>query len=181
MNLFKDVLISFIRQAITTDDSEPTPDRPLEILLVEDCVGDVDLVRDAFNEHKLHVAGTFQEGVALIRELKTIDYAFVDLNIPGGHGMDLVNRISVKHPRARIASTSGDASLLRPGDEGWVIMKHPKMAKSFKEFLAKKNGNGDGKVNYNRLFFLFLFLFIMEWIALEYKLIETIANYIKHP
>lgn len=177
MNLFQNVIIPLFRQIISVDDSDAIVDRPLEILLVEDCLTDVDLVRDTFSEHRIHVATTFKEATTLIRELKIIDAAFVDLNIPGGHGMDLVNRITAKHPKCKIAATSGNASLLRPGDEGWIIMKHPRMAKSFKEFLSKRNGNG--KVNYNRLFFIFLFFFIIIWIIGENKVVEDVVQLIK--
>ena len=178
MNLFKDVVIPLIRQAITADEGEQ-PNKQLEILLVEDCQTDVDLIRDTFSEHKLHVALTFQEALTLIRELRKIDAAFIDLNIPGGHGMDLVNRVRTKHIHARIAATSGDASILRPEDQGWIIMKNARMAQDFKDFLTKKNGQKNGKINYQRLFFVMLFLFIIWWLIIEFRLLNNLVNQLK--
>lgn len=179
MKLLDDVVIPLIRGLITSEGNR-APETPLDILLVEDCKNDVELVESAFSDHRLHIASSYKEAITLLRELPRLDAAFVDLNIPGGHGMDLVNRIMVRHPNARVVATPADASLLRPGDEVCVIMKHPRMAKSLKDFLKRSNGNGEnGKVNYVRLFWLSLVMFIFAWLAGEFKWFEAIAQKLK--
>ncbi len=77
--------------------------RALEILLVEDCPGDVRLVREALaqgkNPHRLHVAG---DGVAAMEMLTGAggagealqpDLILLDLNMPRMNGRELLAKV----------------------------------------------------------------------------------------
>src|SRR5687767_11468939 len=87
-----------------------------DVLIVEDNTDDLEMISAGFVGHTLHVAKTFQEAKLLLREIRNIDGAFIDLNIPGGRtgeeiapGMVIYNKVKVMFPEARVALVCGDA------------------------------------------------------------------------
>jgi CheY-like chemotaxis protein len=88
------------------------PGRIIEILLVEDDLGDVLLTREAFAEHKLHnrltTIGDGRQALAYLRreggyrEAARPDLILLDLNLPGLDGRGLLATIRHDDELARI-------------------------------------------------------------------------------
>lgn len=183
MKPLENLIIAAIKLVIDSEEPPPPASRVKEILVVEDTSQDFELAKSAFKGHKVHLAKDFQGAMVMLDEIKHLDAAFIDLNIPGGHGMDLVNKVMMEFPTAAVAAVPGDASVMRPGDEAWVIMKHPRMAKSFADFLKRTpNGNGSGRketVNYTRVAILITLVAFFFWVSGELKWFEIGSNLLK--
>ncbi len=96
--------------------------RPIEILLVEDNPGDVDLTREGLADgkirNKLHVAGDGEEAMAFLRregehaDLPVPDLILLDLNLPRRDGRELLTEIKAdegfKHIPVVILTSSQD-------------------------------------------------------------------------
>ncbi|UTI66421.1 response regulator [Paraconexibacter antarcticus] len=73
--------------------------RPITVLLVEDDPGDVLLIREAFEDHKLNntllVAGDGVEALELLRnpETERPDLVLLDLNLPRKDGREVLREI----------------------------------------------------------------------------------------
>ncbi len=77
--------------------------RPIEILLVEDNPGDVDLTREGLADGKirnnLHVAGDGEEAMAFLRrgaehaDMPMPDLILLDQNLPGKDGREVLTAI----------------------------------------------------------------------------------------
>lgn len=96
--------------------------RPIEILLVEDNPGDVDLTREGLADGKLrnnlHVAGDGEEAMAFLRrerehaDLPVPDLILLDLNLPRRDGREVLTEIKAdegfKHIPVVILTSSQD-------------------------------------------------------------------------
>ena len=71
------------------------------VLLVEDNVGDIELVRDALDEVRLEVAHDGEQALALLREATTPpDLVLLDLKLPRLDGLGFLARVA-DHPRLK--------------------------------------------------------------------------------
>ena len=83
--------------------TEPTPSRPIEILLVEDDPGDVLMTREAFTDYKianrLNVVSNGEDAIAYMRkqgrfaDAVTPDLVLLDLNLPRRDGREVLSDI----------------------------------------------------------------------------------------
>src|SRR5271157_4629929 len=102
--------------------------RPIEILLVEDNPGDVDLTREGLADGKirnnLHVAGDGEEAMAFLRQggehadMPVPDLILLDLNLPRRDGREVLAAIKAdersKHiPVVILTSSQNDEDILR--------------------------------------------------------------------
>ena len=97
--------------------------RPIEILLVEDNPGDVDLTREGLADGKLrnhlHVAGDGEEAMAFLRreeehaDMPMPDLILLDLNLPRKDGRRISCGATGCTPTATSPSRSGSASSSR--------------------------------------------------------------------
>ena len=86
--------------------------KPIEILLVEDNPGDVDLARDALENSKihntLHVVGDGEEAMAFLRQSGKFkdaprpDIVLLDLNLPKKDGREVLAEIKADEELKRI-------------------------------------------------------------------------------
>jgi CheY-like chemotaxis protein len=152
--------------------------KELEILFVEDCEEDRNLILPGLKGHHVHVCNTFREAVVTLDTLERIDAAFVDLNLKSGHGMEIVNRVAVQFPDAKVAVVCGSAEPMRPGDKAMVLIKSGRIAKDVKDYLANGNGHGS-QINRSRLFILIALLLVFAWLMGEFHWIEAIAAKIR--
>lgn len=175
MNAFKDLLWPALNFLVSpTDDSGP-----LDILFVEDCEEDRDMILPGLKGHRVHVCKTFREAFLTLDNLDRLDAAFVDLNLKSGHGMEVVNRVAVQFPYAKVAVVCGSAEPMRPGDKAMVLIKSGRIAKDVKEYLANGNGNGHSKVNLGRLYLLLILSHLFVAAAVKYGWFKQIARLIE--
>jgi two-component system, chemotaxis family, response regulator Rcp1 len=102
--------------------------RPIEILLVEDNPGDVELTREGLADGKvhnnLHVAGDGEEAMACLRregkyaDMPLPDLILLDLNLPRKDGREVLAAIkadeALKHiPVVILTSSQADEDILR--------------------------------------------------------------------
>jgi two-component system, chemotaxis family, response regulator Rcp1 len=102
--------------------------RPIEILLVEDNPGDVDLAREGLEDGKirsnLHVVGDGEEAMAFLRRerkdavIPHPDLIFLDLNLPRKDGREVLAEIKahddLKHiPVLVLTSSQDEADVLK--------------------------------------------------------------------
>jgi CheY-like chemotaxis protein len=83
--------------------SEPSPPRPIEVLLVEDDPGDVLMTREAFTDYKianrLSVVTNGEDAIAYMRKqgqfagVATPDLVLLDLNLPRRDGREVLLEI----------------------------------------------------------------------------------------
>ena len=92
--------------------TKPTQSRPIEILLVEDNPGDVDLAREAFENGKvhnsLHVVLDGEAAIMFLRRQGTFaaaprpDLVLLDLNLPKKDGREVLAEIKADESLMRI-------------------------------------------------------------------------------
>jgi CheY-like chemotaxis protein len=102
--------------------------RPVEILLVEDNPGDVDLAREGLDEGKvrntLHVAGDGEEALAFLRRqgpyagMPRPDVILLDLNLPRKDGREVLAEIKADEelrliPVVVLTTSQDEADILR--------------------------------------------------------------------
>ena len=102
--------------------------RPIEILLVEDNPGDVDLTREGLADGKLrnnlHVAGDGEEALAFLRrggehaDTPMPDLILLDLNLPGKDGREVLAAIKADEqlghiPVVVLTSSQDEEDILR--------------------------------------------------------------------
>ena len=102
--------------------------RPIEILLVEDNPGDVDLTREGLADGKirnnLHVAGDGEEAMAFLRrggehaDMPVPDLILLDLNLPGKDGREVLTEIKADEqlghiPVVVLTSSQDEEDILR--------------------------------------------------------------------
>ena len=102
--------------------------RPIEILLVEDNPGDVDLTREGLADGKLrnnlHVAGDGEEAMAFLRrgqehaDMPMPDLILLDLNLPGKDGREVLAEIKADErlghiPVVVLTSSQDEEDILR--------------------------------------------------------------------
>jgi CheY-like chemotaxis protein len=98
----------------------PTP-QPIELLLIEDNVADVELMKlhlaEAKVSNRVHVATTGEDALAFMRREEREDYprpdlVLLDLNLPGRDGRSILSEIK-RDPRLRripvVVLTSSEA------------------------------------------------------------------------
>lgn len=102
--------------------SQTAVGRPVDILLVDDNPGDIRLTKEALREAQIHnrlrVACSGTEALSLLRragedaEETLPDIIFLDLNLPGMHGLEILAEIKADDRLKRIPvvifSTSAD-------------------------------------------------------------------------
>ena len=102
--------------------------RPIEILLVEDNPGDVDLTREGLADGKLrnnlHVVGDGEEAMAFLRraeehaDMPMPDLILLDLNLPGKDGREVLTEIKADErlghiPVVVLTSSQDEEDILR--------------------------------------------------------------------
>lgn len=172
MNAFKDLLWPALNFLVSSEDTGP-----LDILFVEDCEEDRELILPGLKGHRVHVCKTYRDAFLTLDNLERLDAAFVDLNLKSGHGMEIVNRIAVQFPQAKVAVVCGSAEPMRPGDKAMVLIKSGRIAKDVKDYLA--NGNGHPQANLKRVFLLVSVSLVLSWLAGRFRWFEQIAKTIQ--
>jgi DNA-binding NarL/FixJ family response regulator len=90
-----------------------------------------DIIREAFPDTEIEIAGTVQQGLALL-EGDPYDQAIIDLSLPDGSGVDVIRAIAECHPTTRIvvATIFDDEdhlfAALRAGAKGYVLKDQPR-------------------------------------------------------
>jgi CheY-like chemotaxis protein len=101
--------------------------RPITVLLVEDDPGDVLLIREAFQDHKLNntllVAGDGVEALELLRnpESERPDLVLLDLNLPRKDGREVLREIKADDtlrsiPVVVLTTSDAEEDILRSYD-----------------------------------------------------------------
>jgi CheY-like chemotaxis protein len=101
--------------------------RPITVLLVEDDPGDVLLIREAFEDHKLNnallVAGDGVEALELLRSPDTArpDLVLLDLNLPRKDGREVLREIKADDtlrsiPVVVLTTSDAEEDILRSYD-----------------------------------------------------------------
>lgn len=101
--------------------------RPITVLLVEDDPGDVLLIREAFEDHKLNntllVAGDGVEALELLRHADTErpDLVLLDLNLPRKDGREVLREIKADDtlrsiPVVVLTTSDAEEDILRSYD-----------------------------------------------------------------
>lgn len=101
--------------------------RPITVLLVEDDPGDVLLIREAFEDHKLNntllVAGDGVEALELLRSADTErpDLVLLDLNLPRKDGREVLKEIKADEslrsiPVVVLTTSDAEEDILRSYD-----------------------------------------------------------------
>lgn len=170
MNGFKEYVLPVLRFLLGSGTEEPP--RQLHILIVEDNARDSDLMLHGLKKHRVSLAESFDEAEARLDEMESLDAAYVDLNIPGGHGVDICNRISVSFPTARVAIVCGaskDLDALKPGDCVMVMIKSARMAQDIKRHAEAVNGNGNNASRPD-LVLVIVTCVVMTWMICCYRM-----------
>lgn len=85
----------------------------LEILIVDDSEMIVerliDLVHELIDVESVKQAGTFSEAYVLIEEVHP-DIVFLDINLPDGNGVDLLNKIKKSYPEVKVIMFTNQAN-----------------------------------------------------------------------
>ncbi len=101
--------------------------RPITVLLVEDDPGDVLLIREAFEDHKLSntllVAGDGVEALEILRSAQSArpDLVLLDLNLPRKDGRDVLREIKADDalrsiPVVVLTTSDAEEDILRSYD-----------------------------------------------------------------
>ncbi len=103
-------------------------------LVVEDIPGTrkwlCDVVTRAFPEANCFEAASFRDGLELVRRT-SLDLCVIDLNLPDGHGLELLPEIRTRsgHAVCVVATVAGDdasiVSALAAGVEGYLLKDQP--------------------------------------------------------
>ncbi|MCW3040663.1 MAG: response regulator [Solirubrobacterales bacterium] len=104
-----------------------TAPRPITVLLVEDDPGDVLLIREAFEDHKLNntllVAGDGVEALELLRDpdVERPDLVLLDLNLPRKDGREVLREIKADDalrsiPVVVLTTSDAEEDILRSYD-----------------------------------------------------------------
>jgi two-component system nitrogen regulation response regulator NtrX len=97
-------------------------DRKLEVLVVDDDEAIRDALRLVLEHggHGVHEAGTGDEAIALL-DGRPVDAVLLDLNMPGMHGLEALERIREIAPDTAVIVVSGEATIanaMRAGQRG---------------------------------------------------------------
>ena len=89
--------------------SAPPPNTKLQVLLVEDSIEEVYLVRSLLDKTGRFQVTTSQDGdhAAQLIEERTFDLIITDLNLPGKDGYDLIRLVKAADPRVPVLATTG--------------------------------------------------------------------------
>jgi len=89
------------------------------------------MVQQVFPNITIHQAFNIRQAKILLHSKNTYLYAFIDLGLPDGYGVDLIKEISVSHPNTvQIVTTIYDDdthlyAALRAGAQGYLLKDHP--------------------------------------------------------
>lgn len=87
----------------------------VHVLIVDDhpmvCFGLGALVRNTVRDVQLHVANTFQEGIDKLSS-QSMDMIMLDLALPGGMGMEMIERLRRVQPEVKILICTARDELL---------------------------------------------------------------------
>ena len=83
-----------------------------KVLVVDDERGIREMYREALQDrgYKVYCAGSGEKALEILGQDRTIRVMFLDLNLPGMHGVELCRRIRENNPMAFICAVTGHAS-----------------------------------------------------------------------